>query len=45
MAMTLQEQHFIKMNKSIHALNRAVLSDCKQTQRFSPARMEALQES
>lgn len=43
MAMTVQEQQFIKMNKSIHVSNSALLSGCKQTQRFFPARMEALQ--
>lgn len=44
MATTLQEQHSIKMNKSIHASNSAVLSDCEQILRFFPVRMEALQE-
>lgn len=44
MATTLQEQHSIKMNKSIHASNSAVLSDCEQILRFFPVKMEALQE-
>lgn len=43
--MTFQKQHFIKMNKSIHASYSGVLSDCQQTLRFFPTRIENMQES
>lgn len=45
MAKTFQKQDFIKMNKSIHAPYSGVFSDCQQTHRFFPTRIETMQES